>query len=111
MYILKLKHHFSSAHRLENYDGACANLHGHDWKVEVEIQNHTLVSDMVVDFKVLKKLIDNLDHCFINDKVDFNPTAENIAKYFYDEINKIALFDQVVVTIWESDGASITYSI
>lgn len=112
MYILKAEHSFDSAHFLANYEGKCANIHGHRWKVEIEIQSEALVvggqlDGMVVDFGDLKRdvkaMADNYDHamiiqqgtmreetlrCLRDDgfsilEVDFRPTAENFAVFFY----------------------------
>ena len=57
MYILKLKTGFSAAHQLTNaYDEKCnASIHGHNWKVLVEIKTEKLINNMVIDFKKLKK--------------------------------------------------------
>ena len=136
MYTLKLKHHFDAAHKLENYDGPCSNLHGHRWDVEVEIEVDSLVKDMVIDFKEIKKIINKLDHVTIlqnkesNGKLidvmlaehlllyltDFNPTAENLVLHLKNLIEQelktgknTALRDILVkVTLWESPEASIT---
>ena len=83
-----------SAHRLDGYDGKCANLHGHNWKIEVEVAfgaNGRLIEDgpkagMVMDFKdldrVLNKIVkEKFDHVVINDHMDARPTAENMAWY------------------------------
>lgn len=108
MYKLKLKHHFDACHNLLNYKGACSNLHGHRWVVEIELKTKELKDDMVVDFKELKKAIDEFDHAYLNEKVDFNPTAENLSKYLHTLILKqTGLFPKI--TIWESPEASITY--
>lgn len=113
MYILKTEASFDSAHFLSGYDGKCSNLHGHRWKIEIDIKSDELVEDgqcrgMIVDFgdlkNDLKNLADSFDHAFIYEKdslkettiaalkdenfrlieVDFRPTAENFSKYFYD---------------------------
>lgn len=115
MYKLKTKASFDSAHFLKDYDGKCSNIHGHRWTVEIEVGAETLESDtqnrgMVVDFsnlkKDLKEIADYFDHSLIMEtgslrqatedallaenlrivKVDFRPTAENFAKYIYDEM-------------------------
>lgn len=114
-YVLRLNHHFDAAHRLKlPYTSACNDLHGHRWKVEVEIETPRLNNEgMVFDFKKLKSIIDELDHSFLNKKVDFNPTAENLAKYLHDKVdNEINdTYSLVKITIWESPEASISYSV
>lgn len=107
-YTLNFRHHFDSAHRLVGYDGPCAEIHGHRWEVEVKIKVDVLEKDMVADFTLLRSVIDELDHSYLNDKVDFNPTAENLAKYLKDRIDKETGLS-CVITLWESPEASITY--
>jgi 6-pyruvoyltetrahydropterin/6-carboxytetrahydropterin synthase len=107
-YTLKFRHHFDSAHRLVDYDGPCATIHGHRWEVEVTIDSDVLLNDMVADFTTLRRVIDRLDHGYLNDKVDFNPTAENLAKYLKEQIDKETGLS-CAVTLWESPEASITY--
>lgn len=109
MYILKLKHHFDACHNLKHYVGACSNLHGHRWDVEVTIKVSSLTDDMVVDFKTLKGIINELDHNYLNNLLDFNPTAENISKYLSDKIKEETGLKNSV-TLWESPEASITYT-
>ena len=120
MYILKLQHSFSAAHKLTHaYSKECNdNIHGHNFKVLIRIQTHELVNGMVVDFKKIKEIINQLDHKNLNDILKFEPTAENIAKFLYDEILKLfpediknSNYHSINVTIWESDNASITYLI
>jgi len=118
MYELKLQHQFASAHQLKDYIGECKNLHGHTWKVDIMIQMEKLVEcngAMVVDFKELKKLIDEkFDHKFINNMVNYNPTAENISKDIYEMVDKLMENSggarDIKITLWENDNASITYS-
>jgi len=57
---------FEMAHLISNYKGACAQLHGHSYKLEVTISGE-LDEDMIMDFKQLKKLVNKevltkLDH-------------------------------------------------
>ena len=117
MYTLKLEHQFSSAHQLTHaYDKKCNDsLHGHNWKVLVEIKTDKLVNGMVIDFTKLKEIINKLDHKNLNDILNFEPTAENISKYIYDEIDLLEPSGQrswlVKITLWEADKASITYEI
>ena len=120
-YILKVLTEFASAHTLRGYPGACSRMHGHNWKVEVEVEATTLDEvGMGVDFKVIKKAArdigDRLDHRYLNDLEPFtvvNPTAENIATYFYHELGKS--FDNPdlkikAVTLWETDRACVRYT-
>lgn len=110
MFTLKLKHHFDAAHKLKlDYNSPCTNLHGHRWEIEIEIKTDQLVHSMVVDFTDIKRIINTLDHCVLNEVLEENPTAENICKYLYKEIDKIDNFDSIKVTVWESPEASITY--
>lgn len=84
MYIVRKKFEFSAAHRLElDYESACTRLHGHNWNVTVECRSRELdANGMVVDFTLIKKrVIDALDHKMLNDELDFNPTAENLARW------------------------------
>ena len=71
-------------------------MHGHNWKVEVEVSGNKLDNiGMVIDFKKIRimtnQVVDRLDHQFLNDLSAFkdeNPTAENIAKYIHAELTK-----------------------
>ena len=120
MFKLNVMSDFSSAHRLEGYEGACKNLHGHNWKVRVGINAaKTDAIGMTLDFGVVKKylntLMDNLDHKYLNDLECFrgiNPTSENIASYIFKELSKSINGEFVRVAeveIWESDRTSVIY--
>jgi 6-pyruvoyltetrahydropterin/6-carboxytetrahydropterin synthase len=117
MYKVKVEGDFSSAHSLRGYKGKCESLHGHNWKVEVEVWAEALGKiGMVVDFKLLKKrlkgILEELDHTHINGLGYFkkvNPTSENIAKYIYDRLNKTEPGVNSV-TVWESENSAATYS-
>jgi len=120
-YTLKVVTDFAASHSLRNYEGACQRLHGHNWKIEVEVKAKKLNEvGMAVDFKVVKtatnQVLDGLDHYHLNDIPPFdviNPTAENIAGYLYQEIAKIINQDHVsvsAVTVWETDRACARYS-
>ena len=137
MYQLKTVADFDSAHFLAGYDGKCSNLHGHRWKIILEVQAEELKDDiqhkgMYVDFGELKKdlrdLADSMDHALIIEKnslkettlealksenfriieLDFRPTAENMAKYFYEKIKKLG-YNMKAVTVYETPVNSATY--
>jgi len=100
-WIDRIEGEFSSAHKLYNYKGKCANVHGHNWKVIVKVKSKVLdESGMICDFKDLKltlnEVLEELDHKYINKDVKYfeisNPTSENLAKYICDRfIEKIQL--------------------
>jgi 6-pyruvoyltetrahydropterin/6-carboxytetrahydropterin synthase len=110
---------FSSAHLLRNYVGKCANLHGHNYKVEVHARGSQLdTCGMLIDFGDLKaatrKLVDYLDHQYINELPPFdeiNPTAEQLAAWFLREVGQQVNNDRVTiykVRIWETDNCVAT---
>ena len=121
MYELTIEAHFCSAHNLRDYEGACERLHGHNWHVEVSVEaaklDHRGIS---VDFKVLKKetskiVDDRLDHRYLNDIEPFdklNTTAENLAKYLFDELSG-ALNDGNLrvsrIKVWETEKCAASY--
>lgn len=121
LYTLKIVLDFAAAHSLRDYPGACSRLHGHNWKVEAEVVA-TRLNDvgMGIDFKTIRtatrEITERLDHQNLNEISPFdkiNPTAENIAAYFYNELAKILNDDRVKVssiTIWETERASVRYS-
>ena len=120
-YVLKVLLDFAAAHTLRDYPGACSRMHGHNWKVEVEIKAGQLDAvGMGLDFKTIRAttrdIVDRLDHQYLNEIAPFdeiNPTAENIASYLYRELAKTLNSDRVAVhaiTLWETDRACVTYS-
>ena len=120
-YTLKILLDFAAAHQLRDYPGECAQLHGHNWKVEVEVSTSKLNSmGMAMDFKDVKRaakeVIDTLDHKHLNDCPPFdtiNPTVENVAAHLYKEIGKKINADGVsinAITVWETDRACVRYT-
>lgn len=83
---LAISTHFDAAHHLPNYDGKCANLHGHTWVVLVRVKGEIQSSGFVCDFTTLKKIvndaINHLDHTELNNFLT-NPTCENLAMYLF----------------------------
>lgn len=120
MYRLKIINDFDAAHQLRGYKGKCENIHGHNWKVEVQVLAENLNEvGIAIDFKELKRLTDEtiylLDHTFLNEIPPFNelnPSSENIARYIYfsikDKLNQYPVKLESV-TVWESEHASATY--
>lgn len=137
MYILKTEASFDSAHFLAGYEGKCSNIHGHRWKIILEVKTEELKDDvqhrgMYVDFGELKKdlreLADSMDHALIIEKntlkettlealksenfyiiaLDFRPTAENMARYFHEKIKALG-YNMHAVTVYETPTNGATY--
>ena len=116
MFEVKVETSFSSAHHLLNYKGKCENLHGHNWKVEVTARGNELdKSNILIDFKVLKKtvneIIDYLDHKDLNELKEFeneSPSSEFIAKYIYYKV-KETIKEVCRVDVWETATSRASY--
>lgn len=120
MFELTIESSFSSAHNLREYDGACERLHGHNWRVELHLEAEKLDQcGLAIDFKLLKgelnKVIDGLDHRYLNELTPFdtlNPSAENLAKYIFEKLSKSLNDGNLrvsLVRVWESDHAAAAY--
>ncbi len=137
MYILRTESDFDAAHFLKGYEGKCSNIHGHRWKIVVEVGQEQLqtegnVRGMVVDFSELKadvkKIADGFDHKLIIEEgslkaktiealreedfaivsIPFRPTAENFSKYIFDEMIKLG-YHVVQTTVYETPNNCATY--
>ncbi|MDO8548880.1 MAG: 6-carboxytetrahydropterin synthase QueD [Ignavibacteria bacterium] len=114
-------------HRLPEHFDKCKNIHGHSYKMIIELEGEVVESGMVMDYyeikKIINPIIEKLDHAFMvynEDKeiisflkkmkskmvvVEFQSTVENICKYFLNEIKKISLpknIKKVSVRIYET---------
>ena len=124
MFEVSVEETFAAGHALRNYKGKCENVHGHNYRIRVTMEGDRLNSiGLLIDFielkRVMRKTIEYLDHKFINDVPPFdveNPSAENIAKFFYEEIaagmklqeaeNEPKLAE---VRVWETDTSIASY--
>jgi 6-pyruvoyltetrahydropterin/6-carboxytetrahydropterin synthase len=123
MFEVTVEDTFAAGHALRGYRGKCENPHGHNYRIKVTLAGEKLDQiGLLFDFKDLKQVmgevIDRLDHQFLNDIEPFtelNPSAENLAKYFYDEANqklhsttngRVRVKD---VTVWETDTTTARY--
>ena len=125
MFEVSVEETFAAGHALRGYKGKCENPHGHNYRVRVVLKGKDLDSiGLLYDFKDVKQIIaatvDRLDHKFMNDIPPFdtiNPSAENLARYFYDESVRL-LAERLpangvavkTVTVWETDTTTATYS-
>lgn len=137
MYCLETKASFDAAHFLYGYEGKCRNIHGHRWQIVIQIGQEELETQgqckgMIVDFGQLKKdvkaIAQEFDHVLIIEKgtlkpatyaalqdedfsmveVDFRPTAENFAKYFYDRVRKQG-YQVLCATVYETPNNCASY--
>ncbi|HWQ32231.1 MAG TPA: 6-carboxytetrahydropterin synthase QueD [Blastocatellia bacterium] len=123
MHEVMIQMSFSSAHLLRGHQGKCANLHGHNYRVEVYVRGQKLNEiGMLIDFADLKaatkKVVDYLDHKNINELPPFdkeiNPTAEEMAAYFLHEVGRQVNDSRVQVykvRLWETDNCCATYQV
>jgi 6-pyruvoyltetrahydropterin/6-carboxytetrahydropterin synthase len=119
MYLLAIEKTISAAHYLRDYKGPCERLHGHNWKVRVEVNARQLNEiGIAIDFEELEKLtwkvIGPFDHQNFNELAPFdklNPTAENIVKYIYDKLNSILPEGLQLhkITLWENESYMVAY--
>ncbi len=123
MYTLKVEAAFEAAHRVVGYPGKCDRLHGHNWVVEAIVEGKTLDDlGMLVDFKEIKRAlqdtVDMYDHRFLNEMSPFsaglNPTAENLARIFYEALEKQPVFKRDThlagIRVFESPKTSVLYT-
>ena len=132
---------FDAAHILTNHQGMCRNLHGHTYRVDVSVRRSAAASgsgvpsDMVIDFKDLKKVIEDTvvsryDHAFIYNETSpaeseiaavvskhgmrvvalpWRSTAENLARHFFAELSA-RLEGVSSVKVWETPDSCAEYS-
>ena len=124
MYEVTVEDSFAAGHYLRNYRGKCENPHGHNYKVRVTLRGAELdKAGLLLDFKDLKEVmrhvIERLDHQMLNEIEPFttlNPSAENLARYFYEQassrLNSLTQGRVAVreVTIWETDTTTARYT-
>ena len=121
MFEVTIEETFAAGHALRNYRGKCENVHGHNYRAEVTLEGAELDAiGLLVDFVELKRVVhavlDRMDHQWLNDFPPFdtlNPSAENMARYIYDEVSAALMTKEGVrvacVRLWETDTASAAY--
>lgn len=137
MFFLKTENSFDAAHFLAGYQGKCRNIHGHRWRVIVEICGDSIEQQgqsrgMLKDFSDLKRdvkeVTDYFDHALIYEQgslkektvsalqeeefhlipVEFRPTAENFAKYFFDKLKEYG-YNMHRVEVYETPSNCAAY--
>jgi len=121
MFEVTIEETFAAGHALRNYKGKCENVHGHNYRCRVTLAGEKLneiglLEDFVELKRVVHVVIDRMDHQWLNEFPPFdklNPSAENIAKFVYDEVEtglKLAAGVRIAsVQLWETDTCSATY--
>lgn len=124
MFEASVEETFAAGHALRNYHGKCENVHGHNYRVRISIEGESLNrAGLLVDFvelkRVMRGIIEKLDHRFLNDIPpfdDLNPSAENMARYFFEEMASRLAGDArenpvrvTEVKIWETETSTATY--
>ena len=117
MFQITVEDSFAAAHRLREYEGKCRQLHGHNYRVRVSLEGEQLdETGLLMDFgevrRLLREIIEPFDHRLLNDVPPFdtlNPSAENMAKYFYEELSERLPVRIAEVRIWETEGAAAAY--
>ena len=127
MYTISVSDVLDSGHKLDlPYESKCNGLHGHCWKVTVEIQSEGLINGMVVDFIHVKQVLRKYDHKFFLEEssgynlpgailLPFAPTAENLAELFFQEVRRAVLglnpsAEVMSVELWETPSGSVVYT-
>jgi 6-pyruvoyltetrahydropterin/6-carboxytetrahydropterin synthase len=124
MFEVTVEETFAAGHALRNYHGKCEHVHGHNYKIRAALEGERLdVAGLLIDFhdvkRVLSEIIERVDHRFLNDIPPFdtlNPSAENMARWFYEELAK-GLAEALRATgarlmevrIWETDTSIAAY--
>lgn len=132
MYTVSREFAFCYGHRLLEYAGKCAHLHGHNATVRITLRSERLdESGMVLDFTELKRTIGlwietELDHRMLLCERDpllpllreagepvvvlpFNPTAENLARLIFEKVREFKL-PVTETALWETGKCCAVFS-
>ena len=120
MYEISIITDFSAAHSLRDYEGKCANVHGHNWRVRVTVRaDETGTDGIAIDFKDLKRMTNDVlgrvDHTYINEVAPFdevNPTSENIARWLCEQLDhelRLARVKLVRVDVQENERSCVSF--
>jgi 6-pyruvoyltetrahydropterin/6-carboxytetrahydropterin synthase len=111
MWTIRVSRKFSAAHQIHGIGGKCEGVHGHNYRIEVEISARRLKKPgMIADFIEVGRKLESIlpDHKMLNEVYAFNPTSENLARKFFDDMAKSYPVSRV--TVWETEDACATYA-
>ncbi|MDR3076090.1 MAG: 6-carboxytetrahydropterin synthase QueD [Synergistaceae bacterium] len=114
--LLRREFTFDAAHNLVSYHGKCENLHGHTYRMMVEISGSPDGEGMIVDFVKVKEtvnaeVISKFDHAYLNDIIP-QPSAENIARYAFERLDPLLAgpnYRLNAVQVWETRNSSAIF--
>ncbi|MFN4245885.1 MAG: 6-pyruvoyl trahydropterin synthase family protein [Brevinematia bacterium] len=117
-YKVVVRSSFRATHKTMMPNGEWEQIHGHDYSVEVCVSGKNLDKfGVLIDFVVLKnildRILDNMRDSYLNENPFFRgkiPTAENVARFVFDEISKTVDLPVEYVKIDETDGFSAIVS-
>jgi 6-pyruvoyl-tetrahydropterin synthase len=119
MYTISVRTRFNAAHSVETGTGPRERPHRHDWIVEVECAAELDRSGLVMDFRVLARLLEACTADFQDALLDelpafaaSNPTAENVARTVHERLEaRLPAGGPRLVrtTVWEAEGCTATY--
>lgn len=120
MFSIEIEETFAAAHQLIGYQGKCANLHGHNWRIQVglespEVDRHGLLMDFQELRDITRAVLAEFDHTFLNEHPSFrtvNTTAENLSRYIFERVAQKLPPGDVTLThvrVHETDRYSATY--
>ena len=120
MYEISITSDFSAAHSLRDYEGKCANVHGHNWRVRVTVRaEETAPNGIAIDFKDLKRItnevLGRVDHTHMNEVAPFdkvNPTSENIARWLCEQLDpelRSSRVKLVRVDVQENENSCVSF--
>ncbi len=120
-YQISVETSFAASHQLRDYKAPLEPLHGHNFRVEVFVASASLPdTGYIVDFLelevMLKEVVAPYDHRHLNDLPPFdelNPTTENMARFFFDELRKKLPPEAILsrVRVWEAPTYSASYGV
>jgi len=108
---------FDAAHRLPYYEGKCKEMHGHTWKVAIEVKGkveedlssptYGMVLDLNKLSSYMNEIKEELDHKVLNDVLSY-PTCENIAYYIKMRFESASKLKVERITVQEGEGGYAT---
>lgn len=107
---------FDCAHSLNDYNGKCKNIHGHTYKLEVNVRGNMGEDGIVIDFHELNDIVEKeilcyIDHRYLNELFDFNPTCEHLGLWIWDRIAGVmpaSGCELKKIVLWETPTSFIT---